>query len=58
VNGLYWELFRPDGIRQDFNNSCGDIGRQVLGLSGTWTVRIYSDTTATGAFAFTVSASQ
>ncbi len=54
---LYWELYRPDGIRQDFANSCGDMGRQVLPISGTWTVRIYSDTTATGAYAFTVSSS-
>jgi RHS repeat-associated protein len=54
---LYWELFRPDGIRQDFANSCGDMGRQVLPISGTWTVRIYSDTTATGGYAFTVSPS-
>ncbi|MFZ0130059.1 MAG: RHS repeat-associated core domain-containing protein [Candidatus Dormiibacterota bacterium] len=55
---LYWELYRPDGIRQDFANSCGDMGRQVLAISGTWTVRIYSDTTATGSYAFTVSLSQ
>ena len=57
VDLLYWELFRPDGIRQDFANSCGDMGRQVLHISGTWTVRIYSDTTATGGYAFTVSPS-
>ena len=54
---LYWELFRPDGIRQDFANSCGDMGRQVLPVAGTWTVRIYSDTTATGPYAFTVNPS-
>ncbi len=58
VNWLQWRLFRPDRSQQSFNGSCGDMGRQVLGQSGTWTVEVYSDIIATGSFAFTVEASQ
>jgi RHS repeat-associated protein len=53
IAGLQWALLRPNGAIQDFAPSCRDIGREVL-AGGTWTVRIYSDGTATGAYAFTV----
>jgi RHS repeat-associated protein len=54
VAGLNWALLRPDGGVQTYNGSCNDIGRQVLADAGTWTIRVSSDGTATGAYAFTV----
>jgi RHS repeat-associated protein len=55
--GLNWALLRPDGSTQDWNPTCRDIGREVLTTVGVWTVRVSSDGTAIGPYAFTVRAS-
>jgi RHS repeat-associated protein len=56
VSGLQWALLRPDGSPEGFELSCHDLGRVVFSTSGIWTVRVYSEGTAMGAFAFTAQA--
>ncbi len=58
VDGLRWRLLRPNTLTQAGAASCEDLGRQVLADAGTWTVEIFSDSGALGAYAFTVSAAQ
>jgi RHS repeat-associated protein len=54
VNDLGWQLYRPDGSQQDLNQSCDDLGREVLAAPGIYTVRLSSSTAATGAYSFTI----
>jgi RHS repeat-associated protein len=58
VSGLGWTLLQPDGGLVDFSVSCSDMGRQVLPSTGVYTVQVAPTGTATGAYAFTVEASQ
>ncbi len=59
-NNLQWALNRPDGSQQAFSSGCGDVGREVLGQSGTWTVQVYAfqNSTATGPYGFVVQSGQ
>ena len=52
-SALDWNLLRPDGSLKNSNNACGDIGRDVLSASGTWTVQVKSNS-STGPDAFEV----
>jgi RHS repeat-associated protein len=52
VDGLRWRLLGPDGRELGLDRSCVDLGRRVLSSAGTYTVEIYSDGTATGAYGF------
>ena len=53
IPGLQWSLLRPDGSGQGLDLTCHDLGRIVLGTAGSWTVRVSSDGTGTGAYGFT-----
>ena len=52
-NSLDWNLLRPDGSLKNSNSECGDIGREVLSASGTWTVQVKSNG-STGPYAFAI----
>jgi hypothetical protein len=52
VDALWWRLLRPDGGLASFNGTCTDLGREVLDVGGEWRLEIYSDSVATGAYAF------
>lgn len=52
VDNLFWRLLRPDGALRDFSQTCGDIGREVLEVPGDWVIEVYSDSEATGPYAF------
>ncbi len=54
VPGLEWHLEAPGGGVFTYNDTCHDIGRQVLGDAGAWTVSVSSPTGTTGGYAFTV----
>jgi len=54
VPDLEWHLLRPDGSLQDYNQTCRDIGRQVLAKAGSYVIRIRSNRTATGNYSFTL----
>ena len=51
VSGLNWRLIDPAG-KSNIGNVCDDLGRFVLAGAGTYTIEVYSDGTATGAYAF------
>jgi hypothetical protein len=51
VTGLNWRLIDPAG-KSNLGNACDDLGRLVLANAGTYTIEVYSDSTATGAYAF------
>jgi len=51
VSGLNWRLIDPAG-KSNIGNACDDLGRFVLVGAGRYTIEIYSDGTATGAYAF------
>jgi RHS repeat-associated protein len=51
VSGLNWRLIDPAG-KSNIGNSCDDLGRFALATAGTYTIEVYSDGTATGAYAF------
>ena len=51
VNGLTWRLVDPSG-KANLGNACDDLGRFVLPDAGTYTIEVYSDGIATGAYAF------
>jgi RHS repeat-associated protein len=51
VSGLNWRLIDPAG-KSNIGNSCDDLGRFVLAAAGTYTIEVYSDGTATGAYSF------
>ncbi len=55
VDGLLWRLVGPAG-NIILGHSCDDLGRVVLPDGGTYGVEVYSDGTATGAYAFQVRA--
>jgi RHS repeat-associated protein len=55
VDGLLWSLVGPSG-RITLGTSCTDLGPVVLPLAGLYAVEVYSDGTATGAYAFQVRA--
>jgi hypothetical protein len=55
VTGLQWRLLRPDGTTQALAAACRDIGVVTLPVDGTYTIEVYSDGTATGAYGFTTS---
>ena len=52
VDGLLWRLVGPDGGPLGFDFACKDLGRRVLPATGTYTIELYADGTATGAYAF------
>ncbi len=54
ITGVGWSLLRPDGSDQDLGIACDDLGRQALLIAGTYTVRVSSDGSATGAYSFTL----
>jgi len=56
--GRVGKLRRPGGGENGFGLTCRDIGRRVLDEAGQWTVEIYSDTLATGAYSFKITASE
>jgi hypothetical protein len=51
VAGLNWRLIDPSG-KSNIGNACDDLGRFVLPNAGTYTIEVYSDGTATGAYKF------
>ena len=51
VGGLNWRLVDPSG-KANLGNACDDLGRFVLPNAGTYTIEVYSDGTATGAYKF------
>lgn len=51
VSGLNWRLIDPAG-KSNIGNACDDLGRFVLPAAGTYTIEVYSDGTATGAYSF------
>jgi hypothetical protein len=51
---ILWRLLRPDGGATTIGTTCTDSSAQTLDVSGDWTVEVFSDTTATGAYSFTV----
>ena len=53
---LQWRLLGPEGRNLVQAGACNDIGRQTLPVAGTYTIEVYSDGTATGDYAFTLSA--
>ncbi len=56
VDGLYWRLLQPDGSTQTVAATCRDLGVVTLPVDGTYTIEVYSDSTATGGYSFTTSA--
>jgi beta-phosphoglucomutase-like phosphatase (HAD superfamily) len=54
VDGLWWRLLDQDGVLTTFSAACDDIGRRVLDEAGDWTIEVYSDELATGAYSFRV----
>ena len=50
VDGLRWHLLGPDGRELGLDRTCIDLGGRVLASAGTYTIEIYSDGTATGAY--------
>jgi len=56
--GLDWALLPPDGGVQTYDPCRDDIGGQVLPGSGTWTIRVPPEGTATGACAFTLASNK
>ena len=55
VDGLGWKLLTPSGALEDLGGSCRDLGPETLEDAGTWTIEVYSDTTATGPYGFNLS---
>lgn len=51
VTGLTWRLIDPSG-HSNIGNACDDLGRTVLAAAGAYTIEVYSDGTAIGAYAF------
>ena len=51
VGGLNWRLIDPSA-KSNIGNACDDLGRFVLANAGTYTIEVYSDGTATGAYKF------
>jgi RHS repeat-associated protein len=57
ATGLQWVLLGPRGVLLGMGPGiCQEIGRVVLPTAGTYTVRVRSDGTATGAYRFLVTA--
>jgi RHS repeat-associated protein len=51
---ILWRLLRPDGGATTIGTSCTDSSAQTLDVGGDWIIEVFSDTTATGAYTFTV----
>jgi hypothetical protein len=52
TDDLVWRLVGPLGDGLAFSDSCADLGPTTLSTTGTYTIQVYSDATATGAYAF------
>lgn len=53
AGGIYWQVERPDGsVYGAAMPICTDIGRVEFGVSGTYTIRVYSDAGAQGEYRF------
>ena len=55
VDGLLWRLLLPDESTQTVGVTCHDLGVVTLPVAGTYTIEVYSDTTATGGYSFRTS---
>jgi len=53
VDGLLWELLRPDGQPVAGTGTCHDLSG-VATQGGTYTIHVHGNQTATGAYAFTL----
>ena len=53
VDGLLWELLRPDGQSLAETATCRDLS-SVASQGGTYTIHVHGNQTATGAYAFTL----
>ena len=53
---LLWHLLGPAGGTLGLAEACDDLGRRVLPASGTYTIEVFSGGTATGPYAFRLSA--
>jgi RHS repeat-associated protein len=51
VSGLTWRIVDPSG-KANLGNACDNLGRFVLSDAGNYTIEVYSDGTATGAYRF------
>lgn len=51
---ISWDLRGPDQAPILSTGACNDLGRAALTTSGTYTIRLYGNHTATGAFSFTL----
>ena len=56
VDGLLWELLRPDGQPVAGTGTCHDLS-SVASQGGTYTLHVHGNQTATGAYAFTLQGS-
>ena len=56
VDGLLWELLRPDGQPVAGTGTCHDLSG-VASQGGTYTIHVHGNQTATGAYAFTLQGS-
>ncbi|HET9851634.1 MAG TPA: RHS repeat-associated core domain-containing protein [Candidatus Limnocylindrales bacterium] len=54
IDELWWRLLKPDGQLTTFAKSCTDSDVRMLDVAGDWVIEVYSDTLATGPYAFTV----
>jgi hypothetical protein len=54
VSDLFWQLLRPDGTLKTFATTCIDSAPVTLDVAGDWTIEIYSNGMATGAYSFVV----
>jgi hypothetical protein len=54
IDELWWRLLKPDGQLTTFAKSCTDSDVRTLDVAGDWVIEVYSDTLATGPYAFTV----
>ena len=54
VGEILWRLLRPDGAAITIGTSCTDSSPQTLDVAGEWVVEVFSETTATGEYSFTV----
>jgi hypothetical protein len=52
VDGLVWRLLGPAGEGWAFGETCADLGPTTLASTGVYTIEVYSDSTATGAYRF------
>ena len=58
VDGLLWELLRPDGQPVAGTGTCHDLSSVASQGGGTFTIHVHGNQTATGAYAFTLQGSR